>query len=585
MNLFTNYSKTMIMKKIYYLLFVGMFLIAGIVSASNYGNSIKSEKIYPLRINTFDVSKVDSILNAANSYVEVNYTVPSWTVFRRSVTTATLLRDSVSMAALQVAITGLKSSDTPYNINATLNKDPKYDLGFAWFTNAGITGGKVEIVHGIVTDSTGFATPDFSISAKCDSVLNLNYCVSLNQLDSLAGIPDNTKKSYMSNKALATGLSPNTTYSYRVGKPGAWSDTGTFTTAKDSKEPFSFIYSTDNEGGNDAQIDFYQKAAHAAQTKFPTASFWLNCGTLVESMGTDNSEWEYEQFFQTQQDIFLNNPLAIVIGNHDISPNKNFTQHFYTDSIGFDYSLSTVPGSFNSFVYGDALFMGLSFEDYNSPGYLDSISNWMSRQVAANPNTRWRIAFFHKTIYTGSTHQTDVDSKLIRDTIAPVFDKLKIDLVLQGHDRIYEVIGPIYNKQLVSNAVSNQISVTFDMWKNVTAKSGGIFNVNNGTLFFLNGRNGFREYTPNSQLYMESVEASLGLTNYFEMFTGRFGQTNYPSFSNITISTDTIDINTFVVDNTGVTSLYDNIKLVKFVNISTGLPFNKIQDAITILPK
>jgi len=525
-----------------------------------------SIKVVKLAVPT---NSTDSLLNIANSLVKLNYTTPSWTLFKRALTTATSLKDSISMIALQSAIDSLKSKDMPYNINTTLNKDPKSNLGFAWFTNAGITGGKVEIVQGIASDTVAFATPDFSINAICDSLPNLNYCDSLNSLDSLAGIPDNTKISYMSNKALATGLNSNTTYSYRVGKPGAWSQTGTFTTAKSTKDPFSFIYCTDNEGGNDAQFDYFQKAAHVAQASFPDANFWLDCGTLVESSGPDNSEWEFEQFFQTQQDIFLKKPWAPVIGNHDISTNKNFTQHFNTDSIGFDYAISTTPGSVYSFVYGDALFMAMSFENYDSPGYLDSISNWMRQQVAANPATKWRIAFFHKNIYTGAAHQADVDGEIIRNAIAPVLDELKIDVVLQGHDRVYEVIGPIYNKQLVASAVSNVISVDFDQWKNVTGKSGGIFNVEKGTLYFLNGHIGNREYTPTSQLEMEAIEADLGLTNYFEMFTGRFGQTQNPSFSYITVSTDTINIKTFVVNNLNAT-LYDNIKVVKFTDVVSG---------------
>src|ERR1035437_7755602 len=112
----------MIMKKIYFLLFSGMCLIAGTIYASNSQKSINGEKNHPLRINTFDLSKVDSIINVANSYVEVNFTVPSWTSFRRAFTTASLLRDSVSTDALQTAISSLKSKDMPYNINSTINK-------------------------------------------------------------------------------------------------------------------------------------------------------------------------------------------------------------------------------------------------------------------------------------------------------------------------------------------------------------------------------------------------------------------------------------------------------------------------------
>jgi len=76
---------------------------------------------------------------------------------------------------------------------------------------------------------------------------------------------------------------------------------------------------------------------------YPNANFWFLCGDLVETSGSANSEWEYEQFFLIQQDIFLKNPFAPLPGNHDKSANRNFTYHFNTDSTEFDYSMSTTP--------------------------------------------------------------------------------------------------------------------------------------------------------------------------------------------------------------------------------------------------
>ena len=536
------------------------------------------------RKSTLTQTKGDSILNVANSLLEDNYTIPSWTSFKRALTSATSLKDSVTLNALQTAIDGLKSKDIPYNINMTLNKDPKTNLGFDWFTNEGVTGGMVEIVKGIMNDDNSFTTPDFTFNAICDTVKNLNYCDSLNSLASLAGIPDNTKKNYTYNKAFATGLTPNTTYSYRVGKPGSWSKLGTFTTAKNTKDQFSFIYVTDPQANNDAMFDVAQRNTHAANVMYPNADFWLNCGDLVESTGVQNSEWEYEQFFQTQQDIFLNKPWVPIAGNHDNSTNMNFTRHFNTDSIGFDYAMSTVPGSTYSFVYGDALFMALNFEDFGRRGYLDSVSNWMRSQVALNSETKWRIAFFHKPIYTGGGHQIDEDITIVRNAMAPVFDELKIDLALQGHDHIYEVIGPIYNKQLVDNTVTSQIPATYDYYSNVNSKSGGVFNVEKGTLYFLNGTSGTKEYAANKKPYMDSIQASIGITNCFEMFTGRLGQTMKPSFSYITVSSDTISVNTYVVNNLNVVTPYDSFKVVKFTDIGTGQPSTKDQDAISLYP-
>jgi len=515
---------------------------------------------------TFAENKVDSLLSIANSINELNYTIPTWTLLRRAVKSVSTLKDSTSTVGLQNALNGLKSKDLPYSIVMCINGSPTSRMGFAWFTNSGTTGGKVEIVRGNVTDIDAFTTPLLTIDATCANIPDLNYNSKGNGLLALADIADNTKKSYTRNKALATGLTPNTTYSYRVGKEGAWSEVGTFTTAKDSKDQFSFIYCTDPQANTDAMFDISQKTTHAANNLFPNANFWLNCGDLVQSSDINNSEWEYEQFFLTQQDIFLHKPFAPIEGNHDFSTNRNFTHHFNTEVNTFDYVNSTVPGSIYSFVYGDALFMAFSYEDYNVTGQLDSIEHWMRIQVAAHPDTKWRIAFYHKAMYTGSvSHQSNDDGRIVREKMGPVFDDLKIDLALQGHDHIYEVMGPIKNKTLVEGAVTDRVAVAYDPRTNLTAKSGGIYHVKNGTLYFLNNSSGKKKYEPRSEKDMssETVINETGLPDYFKLFTGHFGQDGNPMFSNVSVSTENIEVKTYEINASGVAEPFDDFKLVK----------------------
>jgi acid phosphatase type 7 len=305
---------------------------------------------------------------------------------------------------------------------------------------------------------------------------------------------------------------------------------------------------------------------------YPNANFWLNCGDLIETSGSTNSEWEYEQFFATQQDIFMKKPTAFIIGNHDKSSNKNFTNHFNTESVAFDQTKSTTPGSVYSFVYGDALFMAMSHEDYSVAGYLDDLTAWMRAQVAAHPEVKWRIAFYHKPLYTGASHQSDADGKAVRNAMAPIYDELKIDLALQGHDHCYEVMGPIKNKQLVSDAVANQITVAFDARTNVTGKLGGTFDVKQGTLYFLNNSAGKKKYEPKSEATMNgsTVTTATGITNYFGLFTGRFGQTGQPTYSNIRVCTDSINIDTYEVSDLGVASSFDSFKIIKTAETTTS---------------
>jgi len=492
------------------------------------------------------------------------YTIPSWTLYKRALISSN--NNSTTKADLEKTLQKLESKSIPYDVTMNFNGNPTTQMGFNWVTNTGITGEKLKIIAGIVTDTSAFAKPLFTINASSEPVNNIVYCNSTNNLSALAGIANNTKVSLTSNKALATKLKPNTTYSFIVGKPGSWSKIGNFTTAKTTKETFSFNYFTDPQANTDAMFDISQKTTHAALKMYPNVNFFLTCGDLVQSSGSNNAEWEYEQFFATQQDIFYHKPLAPIIGNHDFTPNKNFSFHFNTNNPSFDKKLATVPGSVYSFVYGNALFMALEYEDYNVPGYLDSLSIWMKEQVAAHPDVKWKIAFYHKTMYTGSnSHQSDDDVRLVSEKMGPVFDELKIDLALQGHDHIYEVIGPVKNRVLISNAVSNQTIVPKTVRDNITGKLGGTFDVTKGTLYFLNNSSGKKKYEPRDSVAMEKEKATTGINDYFTYFTGRFGQTGEPTFSNISVSTDAINVNTYTVSDSGKPTLFDSFTIVKKV--------------------
>lgn len=79
-------------------------------------------------------------------------------------------------------------------------------------------------------------------------------------------------------------------------------------------------------------------------------------------------------------------------------------------------------------------------------GYPEALPQLMRNEVEAHKDVKWRIATFHKTMFTGSkSHQSDKDEVRERAKMLPVFNELNIDLALQGHDHIYEVIGPVNN--------------------------------------------------------------------------------------------------------------------------------------------
>ena len=100
----------------------------------------------------------------------------------------------IMMGILSVSFTTFSQNpNQPYNVVMNIYEDPTTKMAFNWFTNSSTGCGKVEIVVGETTNPGAFANPFKSVNATCTE--------------------NNTV-----HKALVTGLTPNTKYSFRVGK-------------------------------------------------------------------------------------------------------------------------------------------------------------------------------------------------------------------------------------------------------------------------------------------------------------------------------------------------------------------------------
>ena len=397
-------------------------------------------------------------------------------------------------------------------VAVNINGDPKSNMGFNWVTNIA-TAGRVQIVEGITTD---FTSPYKTVQSN-EAFFNDEYV----------------------QKAVATGLQPGTTYSYRVGNGKNWSDIGKFTTAPEGKPDFSFLYTTDPQGTTDEDFQISGLTHQAAMTTSPNAKFWIGCGDHISNGTTDEWNW----YFKYMKDAHLNLPYSPVRGNHETLGNsKSFQNYFNTVQIATE----NYPGSTYSFVYGDVLFLAYThILNSNYDANIANMAKWMREEVKKYPATRWRIAFYHRAVYTAhSTYHGE------NEAVAPIFDEMNIDLALQGHAHAYEVIGPVYGHNVVSGAISERISTS-------SGYKGGKYCVDNGTLYFLNSTCGQKKYYPNNKAATSLVP------NYESLFTGYVGQPGLPTFSNITVSQDVITVTTYTVSSSGTVAELDKIYVVK----------------------
>jgi predicted phosphodiesterase len=87
-----------------------------------------------------------------------------------------------------------------------------------------------------------------------------------------------------------------------------------------------------------------------------------------------------------------------------------------------------------TFSRGDVQFFVLD-SNYMDPKQLD----WVTKQLH-DSKAKWKIAYFHHPLYSDAkTHGSDLD---LRARLQPLFELYHVNVVLSGHDHVYERLKP-----------------------------------------------------------------------------------------------------------------------------------------------
>jgi len=504
-----------------------------------------------------------------------DYTVPSY--IQMLIAKEAARRDSTAanVADLKTKIEKLQPYQAPYDVVVNINGDPKTQMAFAWFTNETMTEGKVQLVAKANATEADFAAAT-TIDAATETTKPLPYAVDDSGILWKTKMDKDQAHTYTSHKAIATGLIPNTTYTYRVGVDGYWSELGTFTTAPEKDEEFSFIYMSDSHIMTQEYIDDANSAARAALNIAPNAKFCAFPGDFVENYCS--SEWEWERVFEEAlRPVAYTMPIVPTDGNHDVTYGTNFQYHFNTDKTFHDAAEAAINEELDattySFMYGDVLFLVFSLQDYwkgthsydnlTSVYLTNHVGNWFKDQVAAHPEAKLRVGLVHYNIFSGSSHQDDEMGPLLRATLLPVIKECEIDFVIQGHDHCYEVMGPVDadTRKPIMDAIANREQVSTSV--SMSGYKGGTYTVDNGAMYFIGSTCGHKRYWPYNKEEMEEDYNAHKVENYFDLFTGMFAQPDKPSFSVFSIKDKTITVNSYTANEDGSSTLFNTFEVVR----------------------
>ena len=246
---------------------------------------------------------------------------------------------------------------------------------------------------------------------------------------------------YLAWGAYVTELTPDTTYYYKVGNDNGWSSTLSFRTLKTSGDA-TMLFFGDVQGGYAAFPNVLDKAV----AQYPEASLFMLAGDINDS---EARLYDEITLFDDYAKTYLNNNIwAAAIGNHDAYNGGHvFSNYFYGPNNGID-SGSGVRNYY--FEFNDAIIFNLDteagFASYD-PSYVKQ-SNLL-RTVMNETTKKYKIVLMHRSTYPMNYNEANVRA------LSSVFEELEIDLVISGHDHVYNRTTMLEgNKVEVNNGVT-----------------------------------------------------------------------------------------------------------------------------------
>ncbi len=225
--------------------------------------------------------------------------------------------------------------------------------------------------------------------------------------------------------ARLTGLTPFTTYRYRATDPHENAiREGTFTTAPaDDGETVSFTFSvlSDSHGS-------HNPAAAAVAADEPL--FVVLTGDFIGGRGHDWGNWV--SYFASARNYLKNSVIWPVVGGHDIRPANNYRALFGLDDPagGFPHP----EASYYTFTFANLLY--ISIDQYADDR--ETQLEWLEG-VLENNTAEWIFASFHSPVFAvGSRGGMRGHADFV-----PLFEKYGVDIVIYGHNHIYERMLPI----------------------------------------------------------------------------------------------------------------------------------------------
>ncbi len=254
-----------------------------------------------------------------------------------------------------------------------------------------------------------------------------------------------------------TGLNPDTKYYYSVEGPSKGNEDQYFITppVSGTSKPVSIWVISDfgqtNTSDNSRRLETIAQWRSYNNNSYH-ASFVLSLGDQSE----DDAIYQIQHnYFSQLENVLKSSPLYTTIGNHDNHDSLyNYVRTFTLPSEAEAGGVPSHTKKYYSFDYSNIHIVVLCTEIYDDANF-KAQAEWLKTDLDDNKK-EWLIACMHQPFHSGGYHPSDEveTAQKRRETWLTLLEDHGIDLILQGHNHVYE------RSFLVDNLIGKSTTLT-----------------------------------------------------------------------------------------------------------------------------
>ncbi len=234
------------------------------------------------------------------------------------------------------------------------------------------------------------------------------------------------------------GLTPDTVYNYRVKGAAGWSEWYQFRTAAAADKPFRFLYLGDIQNGI---LTYASRVIRQAFHANGDIRLVVHAGDLVGQRDDLDHDDEWGEWNQAGGYNYAIVPQLPATGNHeyvdDIKPDGTESRRlgpYWPAQFALPKNgVKPVEATTYYVDYQGVRFIILDGTAAIDLGSMQAQTDWLDKTLASS-KANWNVVLFHQPVFTCARPN---DTPEIKAAWKPVFEKRKVDLVLQGHDHCY----------------------------------------------------------------------------------------------------------------------------------------------------